>query len=57
VRTIFDIDIFIKNTTREYKKTNTNNMIKSPESMKKTTTSIMIGKMNNGMVEGTTNVM
>jgi hypothetical protein len=39
------------------KKPNTNNMIKSPESMKKTTTSIMIGKITNGIVEGTTNVM
>ena len=33
------------------KKPNTNNMIKSPESMKKTTTSIMIRQITIGMVE------
>lgn len=34
-----------------------NNMIKSPVSLKKTTTGIMIGQTTNGMVEWTTDVM
>ena len=55
MRAIFNIDIFIKNRTHQYKKT-TNNMI-NHQSMKKTATSIMIGQITNGMFELIADVM